>query len=231
MKPTIEQLTEMLQLQDRLNATMGDPKWLFSNYRWGRAIRIECAELTEHLGWKWWKKQEPNWAQAKLECVDIWHFMLSSALVSTAGQHRHAAREILTNLDYPRMEVMNLMGKQITLGSLSLHDAVDVLSFFASVEYTFPAVFEIVMEGVGLSWAELRRQYVGKNVLNLFRQAHGDKEGTYRKVWHGREDNEWLAEILEVDPEITADVLRNRLWDIYSAVPHTTIQQPLPVEG
>lgn len=215
-RPTVEQLVEQLQLQDRLNATMGDPKWLFSNYRWGRAIRIECAELTEHLGWKWWKKQEPNWPQAQLECVDIWHFMLSSTLVGAQGDHKAAAQEILTNLDFPRMEVMNLLGKNVTLAGLTLHDAVDVLSMFAAAEYTFPALFEKVMEGCGLTWDELRRQYVGKNVLNLFRQAHGDKRGTYQKLWAGREDNVVLTEILAECPDITVDELSARLERAYA---------------
>ena len=38
--------------------------------------------------------------------------------------------------------------------------------------------------------------YVGKNVLNFFRQDHGYKDGSYRKTWQGREDNEHLAELL-----------------------------------
>jgi hypothetical protein len=42
----------------------------------------------------------------------------------------------------------------------------------------------------------LYRQYVGKNVLNFFRQDHGYKEGTYKKLWNGREDNEHLVEVL-----------------------------------
>jgi hypothetical protein len=29
--------------------------------------------------------------------------------------------------------------------------------------------------------------------LNFFRQDHGYKEGTYIKIWHGEEDNEVLA--------------------------------------
>ena len=35
-----------------------------------------------------------------------------------------------------------------------------------------------------------------KNVLNFFRQDHGYKSGSYIKIWHGREDNEVLSEIL-----------------------------------
>ena len=48
-----------------------------------------------------------------------------------------------------------------------------------------------------MDWAILFRQYVGKNVLNFFRQDHGYKEGSYRKSWGGREDNEHLVEVLE----------------------------------
>lgn len=42
---------------------------------------------------------------------------------------------------------------------------------------------------------------MGKNVLNRFRQANGYrtaiKEGTYRKLWGGREDNEHLFPALD----------------------------------
>ena len=49
---------------------------------------------------------------------------------------------------------------------------------------------------------ELFEIYIGKNVLNRFRQAHGYKSGEYHKVWDGREDNEHLAEIVStLDPE------------------------------
>ena len=38
--------------------------------------------------------------------------------------------------------------------------------------------------------------YVGKNVLNFFRQDHGYQDGTYHKQWGGKEDNEHLVEIV-----------------------------------
>jgi len=43
---------------------------------------------------------------------------------------------------------------------------------------------------------ELFRQYVGKNTLNFFRQDHGYKDGSYIKMWHGEEDNEILAKLV-----------------------------------
>ena len=53
------------------------------------------------------------------------------------------------------------------------------------------------MVASGLNFDRLYRLYVGKNVLNFFRQDHGYKDGSYQKIWAGREDNEHLSEVLE----------------------------------
>jgi hypothetical protein len=52
------------------------------------------------------------------------------------------------------------------------------------------------MQLIEMDFDQLYRMYVGKNVLNFFRQDHGYKDGSYIKVWQGREDNEHLAELL-----------------------------------
>ena len=57
-------------------------------------------------------------------------------------------------------------------------------------------LFLTIVEQAEMDSDELYRQYVGKNVLNFFRQDHGYKEGTYKKIWNGREDNEHLVEVL-----------------------------------
>ena len=59
-------------------------------------------------------------------------------------------------------------------------------------------LFNLIMNDCELSWDELYAQYVGKNVLNIFRQDHGYKHGTYKKIWNDREDNEHLVSILNV---------------------------------
>jgi hypothetical protein len=52
-----------------------------------------------------------------------------------------------------------------------------------------------------MDWGVLFRQYVGKNVLNFFRQDHGYKDGYYIKEWHGKEDNEHLVDVMNcLDP-------------------------------
>ena len=52
------------------------------------------------------------------------------------------------------------------------------------------------MLNCGADFNTLYRNYVGKNVLNLFRQENGYKDGTYKKIWNGEEDNEVLARLM-----------------------------------
>jgi hypothetical protein len=58
---------------------------------------------------------------------------------------------------------------------------------------------------------ELFRQYVGKNTLNFFRQDHGYKEGSYIKIWHGEEDNEVLANLVNT-LDATASDFQQQLY-------------------
>ncbi|MDA1075025.1 MAG: dUTP diphosphatase, partial [Proteobacteria bacterium] len=54
--------------------------WRDQGFEYYRAIWVECAELLDHFGWKWWKKQATDVDQVKLEIVDIWHFGLSDLM-------------------------------------------------------------------------------------------------------------------------------------------------------
>ena len=82
-------------------------------------------------------------------------------------------------------------------------------------------LFHTLMQACGLSADVLYRHYVGKNVLNFFRQDHGYQDGTYIKEWQGREDNEHLSELLEsLDataagfPEAVYEGLASRYADV-----------------
>jgi hypothetical protein len=56
--------------------------------------------------------------------------------------------------------------------------------------------FANVLQLIDMDFDQLYRLYVGKNVLNFFRQDHGYKDGSYIKVWNGLEDNEHLTDLL-----------------------------------
>ena len=80
---------------------------------------------------------------------------------------------------------------------MSLVSKLELLIGLSTARRVDIALFKSVMEDCGLNWDSLFKQYVSKNVLNFFRQDHGYKEGTYLKLWHGREDNEHLVELMD----------------------------------
>ena len=75
------QIKQMLTMQDAMNTRVSDT-WQENGYEWYRAIWVECAEMLDHHGWKWWKHQEIDIAQVQLELVDIFHFGLSLRLMT-----------------------------------------------------------------------------------------------------------------------------------------------------
>lgn len=175
------QLQTMLALQDQINTLVNDD-WRAQNFPWYRAIWVESAELLDHYGWKWWKKQQPELDQVKLELVDIWHFGLSLELQQGAPE-----------------QVAKRMQAELAAGQYAAGDFRENLEKFtlntlASKQFDLVGFAQLLAD-VEMAFDELYRRYVGKNVLNRFRQDNGYKDGSYVKNWQGREDNEHLAEI------------------------------------
>ncbi|OUS11936.1 dUTP diphosphatase [Gammaproteobacteria bacterium 53_120_T64] len=178
-------LNSMLDLQDAMNRKV-NPDWREQGFPWYRAIWVECAELLDHYGWKWWKHQQPDMEQVKLELIDIWHFGLSQLLLGDKDPEAVADKLV---------EVFSSVSESGG-GALDFRDQLETftLSTLGTRDFN-PTEFALLLQTVDLSFDELYTRYIGKNVLNFFRQDHGYQEGTYRKVWAGREDNEHLVEL------------------------------------
>jgi dimeric dUTPase (all-alpha-NTP-PPase superfamily) len=84
-----DQLRELFRMQQALNERIGvktdgmsdeeKTKWLL-NYC--RAMSQEIAELTDSVPWKWWAKyQQFDQQNARVEVVDLFHFLISMAQV------------------------------------------------------------------------------------------------------------------------------------------------------
>jgi dimeric dUTPase (all-alpha-NTP-PPase superfamily) len=179
----LQQLTTMLEMQDRMNRKV-HPDWIAQRFAWYRALWIECGELIEHYGYKWWKHQQPAWEHVRLEIVDIWHFGMSM---------RFDGSNTPTTIAAAMLEELRAESPR----SLELCEAVEALAASALVERRFAiGHFWSLLQAAEMNLDELFVAYVGKNVLNFFRQDHGYQQGTYRKSWQGREDNEHLYELL-----------------------------------
>jgi dimeric dUTPase (all-alpha-NTP-PPase superfamily) len=85
-----DKLSEMFRLQEELNKRIGvsdfsgmteeqQTHWIL-NYC--RAMTQELAELTDSVPWKWWAKyQKFDKQNARVEVVDLFHFLISLAQV------------------------------------------------------------------------------------------------------------------------------------------------------
>jgi dimeric dUTPase (all-alpha-NTP-PPase superfamily) len=88
-EPTQDKFEELFRMQQSLNERIGvrttgmseeeQTKWLL-NY--SRAMSQEMAELIDSVPWKWWAKYQKFDAQnARVEVVDLFHFLISMAQV------------------------------------------------------------------------------------------------------------------------------------------------------
>jgi dimeric dUTPase (all-alpha-NTP-PPase superfamily) len=83
----MDKFDEIFRMQDALNRRIGvalppqgeeeKAKWIL-NYT--RAMQQEIAELVDSVPWKWWAKyQKFDEQNAKVEVVDLFHFLISLA--------------------------------------------------------------------------------------------------------------------------------------------------------
>jgi dimeric dUTPase (all-alpha-NTP-PPase superfamily) len=84
-----DQFRELWRMQDMLNKRIGvntdamsdeeKTRWIL-NYT--RAMSQEIAELNDSVPWKWWAKyQKFDEQNARVEVVDLFHFLISMAQV------------------------------------------------------------------------------------------------------------------------------------------------------
>lgn len=200
-----QQFETMLAMQDAMNRRVHDD-WQQRDFAWYRALWIECGELIDHHGYKWWKKQSPDMEQVRLEVIDIWHFGMSMLFDGrTTEQIAAALCDQLANESVPEADVLR---------------AAEVLACHTLARREFSiALFWSLMQASQMSFADLYQAYIGKNVLNFFRQDHGYQEGTYLKIWGDKEDNEHLVDLLaSLDPEASdfSDQLYQALQQRYA---------------
>jgi dimeric dUTPase (all-alpha-NTP-PPase superfamily) len=188
------QLNTMLSLQDGMNKKV-NPDWLNAGYAYLRAAMIESVEGIEHHGWKWWKAQHKDLPQLQMELVDIWHFALSAIIIEFKGDIEKSAQTIAQQLESARLTVM-FDGVEYDFSKQDILDNLELMAGLCAAKRFDVPLFIKIVEQADMDSDELYRQYVGKNVLNFFRQDNGYKAGTYIKIWHGQEDNEHLVEVL-----------------------------------
>lgn len=223
----MNKILQMLELQQELNDATNGLNWeagITKNGKqinWRRCIYLEAAELVESYPWKHWKNIDasPDYANIKIEIVDIWHFVMSEALRLYKIEHLGSIADIAIAVskmegyeaftDSDKGEILDNY-EQIAL----VEEMIQIL--FCKRDINALVISFLTMSSkLNLKLPELYELYVGKNILNKFRQNHGYKEGSYIKVWNGKEDNVIMQSILHEQNEITPDALYAALEEAY----------------
>lgn len=213
--PIESHLSSMLELQVDINSRV-NPEWIGANYNWYRAIQVKGLEAIELHDWKWWKQRPAaDMNQLRMELVDIWHFTLSTFLQDKQGNTNSALKEMLAEFNQHQKSV-TFDNKCFELAQMPVLDKLDLLVGLAAARRVSLALFDSLLADCEMSWTDLFKQYIGKNVLNFFRQDHGYKEGTYIDTWDYRKDNENLIELLE-QLDLESSNIRDELYESLKA--------------
>ncbi|HFQ61941.1 MAG TPA: dUTPase [Epsilonproteobacteria bacterium] len=223
----MDKILQMLQLQQELNdATNGEgwEKGITKNGKiidWKRCTYLECAELIESYPWKHWKNidAQPDYANIKIEAVDTWHFIMSQGLedykIKTLGSIEDLAKAIHALPNFSDFTA------DITPTTKNYYEQIEVVEVLMktlfcenSTEALMEAFIDVAVQS-GLNLDALYKLYVGKNILNKFRQDHGYKDGSYIKIWNGEEDNVTMQSILEANDDISPEGLYDALEKSY----------------
>ena len=109
----MDKLDDIFKLQQELNTRIGvitegmsdeeKGKWVL-NYT--RAMQQEIAELIDSVPWKWWAKyQEFDEQNARVEVVDLFHFLISIAQVlDMTPEDVHAAYLAKNKVNHERQD-------------------------------------------------------------------------------------------------------------------------------
>lgn len=226
-----EKILEMLLLQNQLNSDTNGVKWrddITKNGKvinWKRCIYMETAELIDSFPWKHWKSIDAkiDMDNLKIELVDIWHFIMSYLL---KFYEPNELANLISNFIEAKsdIKVPKNWNKEDNLKIDAYLDIFEELMALALIKSDDEAYQEALLEtffkaceSVDLDFNSLYKLYIGKNVLNKFRQDFGYKEGTYRKIWNGKEDNVYMQEIIEKE-DLDFDTLYKRLEEIYKKI-------------
>jgi len=223
----MNKVEQMLELQQQLNDATNGEGWengVTKNGKlidWARCTYLECAELIESYPWKHWKNidAEPDYDNIKIEAVDIWHFIMSQMLQEYKREGKGDIPTLTKAIEsLPNFEAFT---KPPSPSGLNSYEQIEVVENLMRTLFCdkgskalMEAFIDVAMQS-GLYLTTLYQLYLGKNILNQFRQDHGYKEGSYIKIWDGEEDNVAMQHILEKNPEITPDALYQLLEEAY----------------
>lgn len=224
------QIIEMFELQAKLNNNTNWINWKDwitnrgKTINWRRCIYMELAEAIDSVSWKHWKNVDGwiDYENFKVELIDIWHFLMSELLrfftIEELVELTIKYSESKSNTKLPlvwrkenNVELDDIIEPYENLMALTLVKIDDKDYLENLIESFF-----ICLDSASVSFEDLYKLYIWKNVLNKFRQDHGYKEWNYVKIWNGEEDNVVMQRIIE--KTLWFDEIYKWLKDVYKTL-------------
>jgi len=214
----MNKIQQMFKLQKELNDATNGEIWTEGATKekriisWHRCIYMEAAEAIDSFNWKHWKdiEAEHDWENARVELVDIWHFIMSEGIHIGDTKYPEVFLEIIPEKEPNGDKLIEILERLLAASAQSCVDH-EHNHYHEVVNHFFAAIKEI-----GMSVDGLYNRYLIKNQLNKFRQDHGYKEGSYLKHWEGMEDNIVAINIMNENPNLTPEELYKTLAKKYS---------------
>jgi len=209
----------MLEKQAKLN-DLTYPKWKeeLTMVDWESAVLVEAGELLESYGYKWWKKQDKNLENVKVELIDILHFMLSHLHYFHKSVQEETRKIFINSFKNDDEDIKDDYSFKYFVLNL-------IVFGIKNTSYQFETLAKL-FKYVGMDFEEVYKAYFTKNVLNKFRQKHGYKKRTYIKIWNYEnrmvEDNVvafLIAKDLSAN-KLFEKKLYNKLEKIYKQLPN-----------
>lgn len=227
----MDKILLMLQLQASLNESTNGAKWVDGVTKngktidWKRCIYMECAEMIDSFSWKHWKNidKEGDLANLQIEVVDVWHFVMSLAIERYSKESKGSIEDIAVDISDIGSFSKIKSAKSSFASQNEIIQKIEIIMFDVlnkkafDIEKLMADFFELVFMS-SLNLDSLYKLYVGKNILNQFRQDHGYKDGTYIKIWAGEEDNVVMTNILNTNINLSPDGLYRELTKQYFAL-------------
>ena len=190
----LENYKKMVELQHTLNIQTAGEDYLEKNLNWNSCIIAESGEMLDSLGYKWWKKQEVDLDNSKVEAIDLLHFVISEDLEDYEKDALCDTRFFTDWLADDFYTLFEHNNGRLLFRDMDIFKVIDELNFN---QISRLSTLKAIFTKLEMSNEDVFIAYIVKNCLNKFRQDNGYKDGTYNKIWIDKEDNVVAYELAE----------------------------------
>lgn len=201
----------MVEQQNKLNDLIC-PNWrvklsLFDVYN---AIFTEIAEFVETQEWKWWKKSTTDFTKARMELVDVFHFLITFVVIAEVYRTEEHYKnkvviDLFTNAFMDTSSTKNSKYKLYSLSSFLLEYVTALVSvenyekdIIVSSEHSLDIKFLVsslesffeVIHSFFNNVEDFTETFLIKNILNEVRSELGYAKGNYVRQIYDKDDNE-----------------------------------------